>query len=203
MVFVALREILEYPDPRLREVAKPVAEVTPEIQALVDDMAETMYAAPGCGLAATQLGIPQRIFVVDCAEEDEPSDLKVFINPEILEKDGQVVWAEGCLSFPGVREDIKRAEKVTVLASEGHIGDGPGAEAAALHLRRNGVKATALTVKTGDRTTGEVILDHAASLGCDLLVKSAYTQSRLRQMIFGGATRHILAHASLPVLMAH
>ena len=98
---------------------------------------------------------------------------------------------------------LKRAEKVTVLASEGHIGDGPGAEQAALHLRRNGVKATALTVKTGDRTTGEVILDHAASLGCDLLVKSAYTQSRLRQMIFGGATRHILAHASLPVLMAH
>jgi nucleotide-binding universal stress UspA family protein len=98
---------------------------------------------------------------------------------------------------------LKRAEKVTVLASEGHIGDGPGAEPAALHLRRNGVNATALTVKTGDRTTGEVILDHATSLGCDLLVKSAYTQSRLRQMIFGGATRHILAHASLPVLMAH
>ena len=98
---------------------------------------------------------------------------------------------------------LKRAEKVTVLASEGHIADGPGAEAAALHLRRNGVNATALTVRTGDRTTGEVILEHAGSLGCDLLVKSAYTQSRLRQMIFGGATRHILAHASLPVLMAH
>jgi nucleotide-binding universal stress UspA family protein len=98
---------------------------------------------------------------------------------------------------------LKRAEQVTVLASEGHISDGPSAEQAALHLRRNGVKATALTVKTGDRTTGEVILDYTASLGCDLLVKSAYTQSRLRQMIFGGATRHILAHASLPVLMAH
>jgi nucleotide-binding universal stress UspA family protein len=98
---------------------------------------------------------------------------------------------------------LKLADKVTVLASEGHIGDGPTAEQAALHLRRNGVKAAALTVKTGDRTNGEVILDHAASLGCDLLVKSAYTQSRLRQMIFGGATRHILAHATLPVLMAH
>lgn len=98
---------------------------------------------------------------------------------------------------------LKAADKVTVLASEGHIGDGPTAEQAALHLRRNGVKATALTVKTGDRTTGEVILDHAATLGCDLLVKSAYTQSRLRQMIFGGTTRHILAHAKLPVLMAH
>jgi nucleotide-binding universal stress UspA family protein len=98
---------------------------------------------------------------------------------------------------------LRLAEQVTVLASEGHIADGPTAEQAALHLRRNGVNATALTVKTGDRTTGEVILDHAASLKCDLVVKSAYTQSRLRQMIFGGATRHILAHATLPVLMAH
>lgn len=98
---------------------------------------------------------------------------------------------------------LRLADKVTVLASEGHIADGPSAEQAAQHLRRNGVKATALTVKTGDRTTGEVILDHAASLGCDLVVKSAYTQSRLRQLIFGGATRHILAHANLPVLMAH
>jgi peptide deformylase len=111
-----IREILEYPDPRLREVAKPVAAVTPEIQALVDDMAETMYAAPGCGLAANQIGENHRIFVVDCAEEDEPSDLRVFINPEILEKDGQVVWNEGCLSFPGVREEIKRAERVKVRA---------------------------------------------------------------------------------------
>ena len=73
--------------------------------------------------------------------------------------------------------------------------------------RRNGIKATALTVKAGARTggeaTGEITLEHAASLGCDLLVKSAFTQSRLRQMIFGGATRHILANATLPVFMAH
>ena len=111
-----IREILEYPDARLREVAKPVAEVTPEIQALVDDMAETMYAAPGCGLAATQIGIPQRIFVVDCAGEDEPSQLLAFINPEFVEKDGVQSWEEGCLSFPGVTEEIKRAERVRVRA---------------------------------------------------------------------------------------
>jgi peptide deformylase len=111
-----IREILEYPDARLREVAKPVLEVTPEIQALVDDMAETMYAAPGCGLAATQLGIPYRIFVVDCAGEDEPSQLLAFINPEFVEKDGVQSWEEGCLSFPGVTEEIKRAERVKVKA---------------------------------------------------------------------------------------
>lgn len=98
---------------------------------------------------------------------------------------------------------LQRADEVSVLAVEGHTTDGPSAEQAAQHLRRNGVKATALTVKEGSRSAGEIILDHAASLGCDLVVKSAYTQSRLRQMIFGGATRHILAHANLPVLMAH
>jgi nucleotide-binding universal stress UspA family protein len=98
---------------------------------------------------------------------------------------------------------LKRAERVTVLTVEGNIADGPSGEMATQNLRRNGVKATALTVKSASRTPGEIILDHAASLGCDLLVKGAYTQSRLRQMIFGGATRHILANAALPVLMAH
>jgi nucleotide-binding universal stress UspA family protein len=98
---------------------------------------------------------------------------------------------------------LHRAENVTVLMVEGGTVPGPSCEEAAEHLRRNGIKATALTVKPGSKKTGEVILDQAASLGCDLLVKCAYTQSRLRQMIFGGATRHILANATLPVLMAH
>lgn len=102
---------------------------------------------------------------------------------------------------------LRMAEAVTVLTVEGGPMIGPSGEEAALHLRRNGVKATALTVNPGDRTggeaSGEITLEQAASLGCDLLVKSAYTQSRLRQMIFGGATRHILANATLPILMAH
>jgi nucleotide-binding universal stress UspA family protein len=98
---------------------------------------------------------------------------------------------------------LRFADKVTVLTAEGGTAPRPSGEEAARHLRRNGIKAIALTVKAGARTSGEVILDYAASLGCDLLVKSAYTQSRLRQMIFGGATRHILANATLPVLMAH
>jgi peptide deformylase len=155
LVFVALREILEYPDPRLREVAKPVGEVTPEIQKLVDDMAETMYAAPGCGLAATQLGIPHRIFVVDCAEEDEPSDLKVFINPEIIEKDGQVVWTEGCLSFPGVREEIKRAEKVKVRAL--------GRDGKPFELEADGLLAVAIQHET-DHLNGVLMIDKLNAL---------------------------------------
>lgn len=98
---------------------------------------------------------------------------------------------------------LHRAERVTLLTVEGGTAPGPSGEEAARHLRRNGIAVTASTIKPGTHATGEVILDHAAQLGCDLLVKSAYTQSRLRQMVFGGATRHILANANLPVFMAH
>lgn len=98
---------------------------------------------------------------------------------------------------------LRKAEQVTVLAVEGAMTPGPNAEQAAQHLRRNGVKATALTVKAESATAGEAILDHCSKMGCDLLVKGAYTHSRLRQMIFGGTTRHILANASVPVFSAH
>jgi nucleotide-binding universal stress UspA family protein len=98
---------------------------------------------------------------------------------------------------------LRGAEQVTVLTVEGGTTPGPAGEEVALYLIRNGVPATAVTVAPGSRTTGEAILEHAGALRCDLLVKGAYAQSRLRQMIFGGATRHILANATLPVLMAH
>jgi peptide deformylase len=113
---MAIRDILKYPDPRLRNVAQPVGEVTPELETLIDDMAETMYASGGCGLAATQIGVDLRVFVVDTAGEDEPSDFRVFVNPEILSGEGSQVWNEGCLSFPGASEEISRAAKVTVRA---------------------------------------------------------------------------------------
>jgi len=117
---MAILEILEYPDRRLREVAEPVSEVTDRIRLLVENMAETMYDAPGVGLAATQVGINQRIFIIDIAGEDEPSDLKVFINPELFDADGVQVYKEGCLSFPGATEDIKRAERIKVRALDVH-----------------------------------------------------------------------------------
>jgi nucleotide-binding universal stress UspA family protein len=98
---------------------------------------------------------------------------------------------------------LRDADEVTVLTVEGGMTPGPAGEEVALHLLRNGVPAAAVTVAPAGRTTGEAILDQAKLRGCDLLVKGAYAQSRLRQMIFGGATRHILAHATLPVLMAH
>lgn len=113
---MAILPILTYPDPRLKSVAEPILEVTDEIRQLAEDMAETMYAAPGVGLAANQVGVLKRIFVIDIADEEEPSDLKVFINPELLELDGEQVFQEGCLSFPGASEDIKRAATVKVRA---------------------------------------------------------------------------------------
>ena len=115
---MAIRTILHYPDARLREPGKRVERVTAEIQQLVDDMAETMYAAPGVGLAATQVGEPWQVFVVDCAAEGEPSDFRVFINPEILEREGSTVFEEGCLSFPGAREEVERAARVRVRAQD-------------------------------------------------------------------------------------
>jgi len=98
---------------------------------------------------------------------------------------------------------LREARQVTVLAVEGGMTPGPAADEVVHYLRMNAIPAAAITIAPDGRSTGETILDHASSLGCDLLVKGAYTQSRLRQMIFGGATRHILANATLPVLMAH
>jgi peptide deformylase len=116
---MAIRAILHYPDKRLRNPGKPVTEFGPELAKLVEDMAETMYAAPGVGLAATQIGEPVRVFVIDIATgEDEPSDLRVFVNPEILERTGEQTWEEGCLSFPGIHEEIQRAERVRVRAQD-------------------------------------------------------------------------------------
>ena len=147
---MALRTILEYPDPRLREVAKPVAQVDDDVRQLVDDMAETMYAAPGVGLAATQIGVPLRIFVIDIAAEDEPSDLRVFINPEILTTDGHQSWNEGCLSFPGVSEEIKRAENVTVRALDEH--------GKAFELQTDGLLAVAIQHEN-DHLDGVLMID--------------------------------------------
>lgn len=152
---MAIREILTYPDPRLREVAEPVAEVTDEIRALVDDMAETMYAAPGVGLAATQLGVAKRIFVIDVAGEDEPSDLRVFINPEILELEGTLAWNEGCLSFPGVTEDIKRAERVRARALD--------AQGKAFEVEVEGLLAVAIQHEN-DHLNGVLMIDKVNAL---------------------------------------
>ncbi len=106
--------ILNYPDPRLHKVAKPVQEVNAEIRRLVEDMAETMYGAPGIGLAATQVDRHIQLIVIDVTKEQ--NNLQVFINPKIIESSGTKEYEEGCLSVPGVYDMVTRAEKVTVEA---------------------------------------------------------------------------------------
>jgi peptide deformylase len=111
---MALLPILHYPDPRLHKVARPVAEVNDEIRKLARDMAETMYAAPGVGLAATQVDVHQQLIVIDISETHD--DLLVLINPEILEQRGKAECEEGCLSVPGIFELVTRAEWIKVRA---------------------------------------------------------------------------------------
>lgn len=111
---MALLPILQYPDQRLHKVAKPVARVTDETRRLIRDMAETMYAAPGIGLAATQIDVHERIIVMDVSETHD--DLRVFINPELIDQSGEEEGEEGCLSVPGIYEKVRRAERVTVRA---------------------------------------------------------------------------------------
>jgi peptide deformylase len=150
-----IRTILHYPDKRLREAGKKVDAVTPEVQQLIDDMAETMYAAPGVGLAATQIGEALQLFIVDVAGENEPSQLRVFVNPEILEREGDITWQEGCLSFPGVQEDIDRAAKVRVRALD---RDGKSFE-----LEAEGLLAVAIQHEY-DHLQGVLMIDHMGPL---------------------------------------
>jgi peptide deformylase len=111
---MALLPILHYPDPRLHKIAKPVAEVSDEIRKLARDMADTMYAAPGVGLAATQVDVHQQVIVIDISETHD--DLLVLINPELLESRGTSECEEGCLSVPGIFELVPRAEWIRVRA---------------------------------------------------------------------------------------
>ena len=111
---MALLPILEYPDPRLKKVAAPIEAVTPEIRALVRDMAETMYSAPGIGLAAPQVNVQKRIVVIDIS--DTKDQLRVFINPVLISAEGEQECEEGCLSVPGYYEKVRRAAKVSVRA---------------------------------------------------------------------------------------
>lgn len=111
---MALLNILNYPDPRLHTVAKPIKEVNADIRRLIDDMADTMYDAPGIGLAATQVNQHIQLIVIDTSKEQ--NKLQVFINPKIVAKSGLQDYEEGCLSVPGVYENVTRAEKITVEA---------------------------------------------------------------------------------------
>lgn len=109
-----IRPILRYGADTLHRAAAPVAEVTPEIQRLIDEMIQTMYAAPGVGLAAPQIGVPLRIFVADVSVGRDPAGLHVFVNPEFVERDGMQLEEEGCLSVPGFNATVARPARAVV-----------------------------------------------------------------------------------------
>lgn len=111
---MAILKVLNYGDPLLRQEAEKVHKVSAKIQKLIDDLFDTMYHYNGVGLAATQVGVMKRVFVLDCSAEDSPQEQMVFINPVIVRKKGAIRSREGCLSFPNVYTDVKRYESVTV-----------------------------------------------------------------------------------------
>lgn len=111
---MAILPVLHYPDPRLHKIAARVSRVDDEVRKLIKDMAETMYTAPGIGLAATQVDVHKRIIVIDISEARDA--LRVFINPEILEASGETEREEGCLSVPGIYEKVRRAQRIKVRA---------------------------------------------------------------------------------------
>jgi peptide deformylase len=165
---MAVRKILHYPDARLRVPGKKVDAVTPAILQLIDDMAETMYAAPGVGLAATQIGEAWQIFVVDCAADGEPSDFRAFINPEILATDGQTMSDEGCLSFPTAREEIERAAHVRVRALD--------RSGRPFELEAEGLLAIAIQHEF-DHLQGVLMIDHLGPLKKRLLHRKMIKRS--------------------------
>jgi peptide deformylase len=161
---MAVRTILHYPDKRLRELAQPVTRFDAQLDTLVEDMAETMYAAPGVGLAAPQIGVAMRLFLVDVSNgDDEPSDLRTFINPELIETVGEVCYEEGCLSFPGVHEEVRRAERVKVRAQNAR-GDW-------FELEAEGLLAIAIQHEN-DHLNGKLMVDHLSMLRRRLVHRS-------------------------------
>jgi peptide deformylase len=146
-------EILRYPDPRLYTKAEPVDEVDDSVRALVRDMAETMYEAPGVGLAATQVNVHKRIVVIDASESRD--QLLVLINPEIVARDGAQYCEEGCLSVPGIYEAVERAERVTVSAL--------GIDGKPFTLTAEGVLAVCIQHEL-DHLEGKVFVDYLSRL---------------------------------------
>lgn len=175
---MALLPILTYPDPRLRQKAGPVARVDSTVRRLADDMAETMYAAPGIGLAAVQVNVPLRVITMDLS--DNRSELLVLINPEIVDKSGEQECEEGCLSVPGVYAPVTRAARViyTALDRDGRA------------IRREAEGLLAVCVQHEiDHLDGMVFVDHLSRL------KQERIRGRLKKQARRGETpdRHAAA----------
>jgi peptide deformylase len=164
---MAILDILHFPDPRLRNTAKPVKEVGDDLRQLIDDMFETMYEAPGIGLAAIQVNVPKRVIVLDISEErDQPLAL---VNPEILERRGEEEMDEGCLSVPGVYETVRRADWIKVRALDRH--------GKPFELETDGLQAVCIQHEI-DHLDGKLFVDYLSSLKRQRIRKKLEKESR-------------------------
>jgi peptide deformylase len=150
---MAILEILQYPDPRLNLPAQRVEKIDAPTRKLIDDMVETMYAAPGIGLAASQVDVHKQIIVIDVSEDQ--SDLRVFINPEITRREGLATNQEGCLSVPGIYDNVERADSVTVTALDRN--------GSRFTLNASGLLATCIQHEM-DHLQGKVFVDYLSEL---------------------------------------
>ncbi|MGD8741837.1 MAG: peptide deformylase [Granulosicoccaceae bacterium] len=164
---MAKLDILHYPDPRLRTVARPVAEVDERIRQLVADMLETMYDAPGIGLAATQVNVHERVLVLDLSEER--SEPRVFINPEIIAAEGHEVMEEGCLSVPGVYDNVERADRIRVRALN--------EQGETFELEADGLLAVCIQHEI-DHLDGKVFVDYLSPLKQQRIIKKLQKQHK-------------------------
>jgi peptide deformylase len=169
---MALREIIILPDKRLRLKSETVKAVDAELRALVDDMFETMYKAPGVGLAAIQVGVPRRVVTVDTAKKDEPKNPQVFLNPEIVwSSEEKSTYEEGCLSIPEYYEEVERPSEVNVRFM--------GLDGKTQELAANGLLATVLQHEI-DHINGVLFIDHISKLKRDRVIKK-FTKAAKRE----------------------
>jgi peptide deformylase len=160
-------DILEFPDPRLRLAAQKVETFDADLKRLADDMLETMYAAPGIGLAATQVNVQKRLLVLDVSETHD--DPRVFVNPELVETRGTEVCQEGCLSFPGVYADVERKEWIRVRAQD--------VTGKTFELETDGLLAVCIQHEM-DHLVGKVFVDYLSPLKRSLLLRKLEKQRR-------------------------
>ena len=173
---MAILNILEYPDPRLRTKAQPVDVVDDELRRLAADMLETMYAAPGIGLAATQVDVHRRMLVADISEEQDTPH--IFINPEILERRGTEVMEEGCLSVPGYYESVTRSEWIRVRALN--------LEGAPFEMELDGLLAVVVQHEM-DHLEGKLFVDYLSDLKRQRIRKRIEKDRRQREPATAGA----------------
>ena len=172
---MSILNIVTYPDEFLRHPTKDVENIDGELQQLIDDMAQTMYVAPGIGLAAIQVGIDQSLLIFDVAPQDEQRNLHVLINPEIIEQEGHILSEnEGCLSVPDFRANVKRAERVLVEAYD--------REGKSIRMEAEGFLAIVLQHEI-DHLNGTLFIDHISALKREL-----YKRRIQKQLRHGGKT---------------